>query len=100
MWTSAALADLAETWDRYTGMAGRLSADKTVREIAAACAPLQERPFAGRARNDVSSGLRSLTVGAHVVFYRIVHGGDAEILRVLDRKRDVEDAVVGDAERR
>src|SRR5262249_2144199 len=99
-WSSAALADLTETWERYARIAGRLSAEKTVREIAAACGARQERPFAGRARSEVSSGLRSLAVGMTVVFYRIGRDGSAEILRLLDRKRDVDEMIAGEGDRR
>jgi toxin ParE1/3/4 len=99
-WSSGALADLADTWDRYVKIAGRLTADKTLRDVDAACRTLEQRPFAGRARNEVRSGLRSLVAGPLVVFYRVTREDSVEVLRVLDRRRDVEDGSGTDGERR
>jgi toxin ParE1/3/4 len=56
---------------------------------------LQDHPFAGRARDDVRPGLRSIAASPHVVFYR-VRNEVAEIIRVLDRRRDVDEIFAGD----
>ena len=100
VWSSAALADLADVWSHYATIAGRLTADKTVRDVGDACRTLAARPFAGRARNEVRAGLRSIAAGPVVVFYRVGREECAEILRVLDRRRDVEEGPVGEPERR
>jgi plasmid stabilization system protein ParE len=81
-------------------MAGRLTADKTVRDVGEACHTIAARPFAGRARNDVRTGLRSIAVGPVVVFYRVGRSEGAEVLRVLDRRKDVEEGPAGESERR
>jgi toxin ParE1/3/4 len=100
VWSSAALADLADFWSHYVTVAGRLTADKTVRDVGDACRAIAARPFAGRARNDVRAGLRSIAAGAVVVFYRMGRDECIEVLRVLDRRKDVEEGPVGDGERR
>jgi toxin ParE1/3/4 len=100
VWSSAALADLADIWNHYAAMAGRLTADKTVRDVGEVCRTVAARPFAGRSRNDVRGGLRSIAAGPVVVFYRVGRHDGAEVLRVLDRRKDVEDGPVGEAERR
>ena len=100
VWSSAALADLAELWSHYATVAGRLTADKTVRDVGEACRAIAARPFAGRSRNDVRAGLRSIAAGAVVVFYRVGRHDGAEVLRVLDRRKDVEEGPAGEAERR
>jgi toxin ParE1/3/4 len=99
-WSSDALADLADIWSHYAAVAGRLTADKTVRDVGEACRTVAARPFAGRARNDVRAGLRSIAAGPVVVFYRVGRNDSAEVLRVLDRRKDVEEGPVGEAERR
>ena len=99
-WSSTALADLTDIWNHYAKVAGRLTADKTVRDVGVACRTLQDRPFAGRARNDVRPGLRSIAAGPLAVFYRVDRSESVEILRVLDRRRDVDDVPVGEGERR
>jgi len=50
---------------------------------------LEEHPLAGRARDELRLGLRSITVPPHVVFYRITDN-DPEIVRVLDGRRDID----------
>ena len=100
VWSSVALADLADIWSHYATVAGRLTADKTVTDVGAAIRALATRPFAGRSRNDVRAGLRSIAAGPVVVFYRVGRDECAEVLRVLDRRRDVEEGPVGEPERR
>jgi toxin ParE1/3/4 len=100
VWSPLALADLAEVWQHYARIAGRLTADKTVRDVGAACRTLAVRPFAGRARDEVRPGLRAIAAGPLVVFYRIARDQGTEILRVLDRRKDVDDMFAGDSERR
>jgi toxin ParE1/3/4 len=99
-WSSVALADLADIWSHYATVAGRLTADKTVRDVGDASRLIATRPFAGRSRNDVRAGLRSIAAGPAVVFYRVGRDERPEVLRVLDRRRDVEEAPLADGERR
>src|SRR5262249_53781453 len=100
VWSSAARADLAEIWSHYATVAGRLTADKTVRDVGDACRMIAARPFAGRSRNDVRAGLRSIAAGPVVVFYRVGRDESAEVLRVLDRRKDAEEGPLGEGERR
>ncbi|HEY2137840.1 MAG TPA: type II toxin-antitoxin system RelE/ParE family toxin [Xanthobacteraceae bacterium] len=100
VWSSNALADLTVIWTHYSKIAGRLTADKTARDVFAACRTLQERPFAGRTRNEIRMGLRSIAAGPLVVFYRVGRDESAEIVRVLDRRRDVDDVFAGEGDRR
>jgi toxin ParE1/3/4 len=99
-WSPAALADLAGIWSHYAKVAGRLTADKTLRDVGAACRTLEARPFAGRARDEVRPGLRSIAAGPLVVFYRLGRREGTEILRVLDRRKDFEEMFAGEGERR
>ena len=57
-------------------------------EIKDACRAWAENPLAGRARPEISQGLRSFPHGNYVVFYRPLADGIA-VLRVLHGKRDV-----------
>jgi plasmid stabilization system protein ParE len=103
LWSQAAIADLAGIWNHYAKVAGRLTADKTVRDIGAACRTIEARPFAGRARDDVRRAVRSIAAGPLVLFYRLDRreGTDVlEILRVLDRRKDFEEMFASEGERR
>jgi plasmid stabilization system protein ParE len=99
-WSPVALADLADIWSHYATVAGRLTADKTVRDVGNACRLIETRPFAGPSRYDVRAGLRSITAGPAVVFYRVSRDQRAEVLRVLDRRKDVEEGPLGDGGRK
>jgi toxin ParE1/3/4 len=65
-------------------------ADKIVHEIGRACHRLENHPFSGRARDEVQLGLRSVVARPYVVFYR-VKNNVAEIARVLDGRRDLDE---------
>ena len=51
---------------------------------------LDNHPFAGRDRDEVRPGLGSIVASPHVVFYR-VNNDVAEIVRVLDGRRDLDE---------
>jgi toxin ParE1/3/4 len=71
-------------------VAGRRTADRIVREIGEACLLLEDAPLGGRARNEVRPGLRSIASSPHVIFYRVTNDA-AEIVRVLDGRRDLDE---------
>jgi plasmid stabilization system protein ParE len=54
---------------------------------------IEDHPLAGRARNEVHTGLRSLAAAPHVVFYRVVND-TPEIVRLLDGRQDIEEKFV------
>ena len=94
LWSPEALDDREKIWDYYVGVAGGHTAEKILREIGDVIPLIQDRPFAGRARNEVRSGLRSFAATPHVVFYRVVNDRP-QIVRVLDGRQDIEAEFVG-----
>jgi toxin ParE1/3/4 len=96
VWSPDARSDLAEIWDYYVTVASPHTADRIVREIGEACRLLEDHPLAGRARKEVRPGLRSIAAGPHVIFYRVTENV-AEIVRVLDGRRDL-DEIFGEDE--
>jgi toxin ParE1/3/4 len=94
VWSPEARADLTEIWNYHARVAGAYSADKIIRGIAAACQPLEQHPFAGRSRDELRPGMRSVAASPHAIFYRLVEGR-AEIVRVIDGRRDIEDVFTG-----
>jgi plasmid stabilization system protein ParE len=73
IWSPEALLDLDEIRDYYARVAGRNTAEKIVRNIGEIIAMIEDHPFAGRSRNEVRPGLRSLAAAPHVVFYRVIN---------------------------
>ena len=90
IWSPEAQTDLADIWNYYREAAGPQLADSRVRAIGEACLLLEEHPLAGRAREEIRPGLRSVLVTPHVVFYRVTNE-IAQIVRILDGRRDIED---------
>jgi len=94
IWSPEALDDVDRLWDYYAGIAGRATADKVVREVARVVKAIDEFPFAGRVRDEIRVGLRSLAATPHVVFYRLSNDRP-EIVRVLDGRQDIEEIFSG-----
>jgi toxin ParE1/3/4 len=90
MWSSDALSDLESLWTYYLQAAGPDTAEKIVREIYEVTDVLAEHPQAGRMRNEIRHGLRSLATAPHVIFYRIKND-IPEIIRILDGRQDIEE---------
>jgi toxin ParE1/3/4 len=90
VWSPEAEADLADIWDYYAGVAGRRTADKKIRAIGETMRLIEDHPYGGRGRDDVRLGLRSIAASPHVIFYRVTPDNVAQIVRVLDGRRDIE----------
>jgi len=98
LWSRDALTDLAEIWRHYAEAARPQTADGIIRDIEKVCRLLGDHPLAGRARDEVRPGLRSIAARPHVVFYRVTDDA-AEIIRVLDGRRDIEEIFAAEPRR-
>ncbi len=90
IWSPEARADLLRIWKFYVDAASRKTANNVVRRIHEACRVLEDYPLAGRARDKVRAGLRSVVASPHVVFYRVTDVGP-EIVRVVDGRQDLDE---------
>lgn len=90
IWSPEALDDVDRLWEYYADTAGRMTADKLLREIVGVVATIDDFPLAGRSRDEIRTGLRSLVTSPHVVFYRL-NDDRPEIVRVLDGRQDIDD---------
>lgn len=90
LWSTEALDDIDHLWDYYAHSAGRVTADKIIREIAKVVKMIEGYPSVGRARDEIRMGLRSFSTTPQVVFYRL-NNDRPEIVRVLDGRQDIED---------
>jgi toxin ParE1/3/4 len=90
IWSPEALNDINHIWDYYAGTAGRATADKVLRQIAKVVATIDDFPLAGRTRDEIRTGLRSLATSPQVIFYRL-KGDRPEIVRILDGRQDIEE---------
>jgi toxin ParE1/3/4 len=90
VWSPEARGDLAEIWSYYAQAASRRIADNIIREIGQAVRLLEDHPYGGRARDEVRPGLRSVVANPHVIFYRVTADETAQIVRVIDGRRDID----------
>jgi toxin ParE1/3/4 len=88
VWSPEALTDIDQLWNYYASVAGRGTADRILREIAKVVVVIHDFPSAGRSRDELRIGLRSLSADVHVVFYRLKNERP-EIVRVLDGRQDI-----------
>ena len=70
--------------DRHSEVAALSLADAVDRK----CEQLRTVPFQGRARDDLSPGLRSVLVGDYLLFYRVSEAA-VEFARILHGRRDL-----------
>jgi len=90
IWSPEARADLDEIWNYHESVAGTKIAELIVRRIGEVIATIEDHPLAGRSREEIRGGLRSLAATPHVVFYRIRNNAP-EIVRILDSRRDIDE---------
>jgi toxin ParE1/3/4 len=83
-----AAADIAEIWD-YIAEDSLAQADAWVDRLDQALHRLATQPRMGRARDELSPGLRSLPFGRYVIFYEPLDDG-IDVVRVLHAARDVD----------
>jgi toxin ParE1/3/4 len=95
IWSPEARADLSDIWNYYARVAARDTANDIVRQIAQTCQLLEDHPYSGRSRDEVGPGLRSLTANPYVVFYRVTKNDVAEIVRIIDGRRDIDEIFSG-----
>ena len=81
--------DLTLIWVYYAEMSER-AAQRIYHDIVSKYNLILQFPQAGRSRNELQVGLRSLPVGSHVIFYREIEDR-IEIMRVIHGSRDIQD---------
>jgi len=67
-------------------------ASRVVDSITDQLVQLSKHPQLGRRRDDLRSGLRSLTVGSYIVIYR-VEGSNVRILHMVHGRRDIKSVI-------
>jgi toxin ParE1/3/4 len=84
----SARTELAEIWSSIA-IDDPDAADRAIDRIVAGLGRLAQFPFSGRARNELTVGLRSYSIRPrHTIFYRI-RGERLEVVHVLHHARDV-----------
>jgi len=85
--SNQAILDLNEIW-LYIATDSTVAADKFIDLLYEKCELLKNMPEAGRKRDELLPGIRSLVVYNYIVFYRKKENC-VEIIRILNGYRDV-----------
>jgi toxin ParE1/3/4 len=80
--------DIAEIWD-YIAEDSVDQADAWVDRLDAKLHLLSSQPAMGRARDELSPGLRSMPFGRYVIFYETMADG-IDVVRILHSARDID----------
>jgi len=82
--------DLIEITNYTIEKWGERQADKYNEDIENAYQIIKGNPntILSKSRNDILTNLRSLNVGKHAIFYRIINDNSIEILRILHLSMD------------
>jgi toxin ParE1/3/4 len=81
-------ADIAGIWD-YIAEDSVMQADAWVDRLDGKLRLLSAQPMMGRARDDLSPGIRSMPFGRYVIFYAPLADG-IDVIRVLHSARDID----------
>jgi len=92
--TAQAASDLDEI-ENYIGADNPRAAVNFISQITENFGLLADNPGIGRRRDDIIPGLRSISEGNHLIFYR-TRQDVVEILRILHGARDVDELLSSD----
>ena len=81
-------ADILEIWG-YIAEDSVVAADRWVDKLGEKFALWATQPMMGRARDELSPGIRSLAFGRYVVFFEPLPDG-IDVVRVLHGSRDID----------
>ncbi len=84
----AAQEDLKDIWDRVSTASSDAIADGLVHRIRSATDRLAKHPHAGRPRDDLVPGLRTVREGSYLAFY-VVEADRVIVTRVVHGARDL-----------
>ena len=79
--------DILALWS-YIAEQNPVAADGVVDRLTSQFQLLGDHPYAGRAREDLRHGYRTLAAGQYVIFYKVSQSF-VSIVRVLHGRRDV-----------
>jgi toxin ParE1/3/4 len=85
----AAQDDLSAIWDYTVHNWGVAQAERYILGIREACEALADGRRKGRNADNIRPGYRKLTVGSHVLFFRVTGGGEIDVVRILHQRMDV-----------
>ena len=84
-----AQADIEDIWDYTSDRWNDEQAERYIEELRQAIETIARDPRRGRPCDQIRRGYRKFSVGAHVLFFRVI-ADRIEVIRVLHQRMDFE----------
>ena len=92
--TNKAVEDLADIWNYTFDEWSERQADDYYNMLISSCQKIATNPnLFGKCYDEIFDGLRGCKVGKHLLFYRLLDGGDVEIIRILHERMDLRNRI-------
>ncbi|MCC5639683.1 type II toxin-antitoxin system RelE/ParE family toxin [Nostoc sp. CHAB 5844] len=95
--TEPAIHDIEEIADYIAKQSGLEQSERFLSRLEAKFAKITQFPNLGRRRDEILSGLRSLTIDNYLILYMVIEQ-DVEIFRVISGYRDVSNLFAEESE--
>ena len=88
--TNKAVKDLADIWNYTYDTWSERQADEYYNMLIVSCNQIAENPnLLGKRYDEILEGIRGFKTNKHIIFYRIVHDNEVEIVRILHERMDL-----------
>ena len=87
--TNKAVEDLSTIWEYTYEVWSENQADKYYELLNSSFLEILQNPELGKNYHEIDSTVLGLRVGKHIVFYRLTHANDIEIIRILHQRMDL-----------
>jgi toxin ParE1/3/4 len=87
--TNKAVEDLSRIWDYTYEVWSESQADRYYEVLTSSFGEIAQNSGLGKNYDEIESGILGLSVGKHIVFYRVLQSGDIEILRILHQRMNL-----------
>jgi len=87
--TNKAVDDLTKIWNYTFEQWSEKQADNYYNMLITNCQEIAENPKLGKTYSGITNNLLGLKSNRHIIFYRIIGGGNIEITRILHGRMDL-----------
>lgn len=91
--TIKAVEDLTHIWNYTLEKWSEKQADKYYQILIHNFDEIARNPGLGKSYSDIIYNISGFKVGRHIIFYRILHDNDVEIVRILHEQMDLKNRI-------
>lgn len=91
--TNKAVEDLTNIWEYTYDVWSEKQADNYYELLTSSFGEIVHNPEIGKNYDEIDRGVLGLSVGKHIVFYRVTQSKDIEIIRILHQRMDLKNRI-------